>query len=754
MRLNLTRLAFLPLCAAPATAQQLQQVTAFPGTAFWSEGVECADADQDGDLDVFVADGDGFATAGTQRQSRLYMNQHAQGTSWSLVDESVARFGAHVSNAKCVTTGDLTGDGWVDALYSNAFSTQLPYLYINRGAAQPGYFNFEGQARGFTTLLSSGSAAFGDVDDDGDLDVIINDAYNTGAATTRRARLYRNDGVGNFTQDAAFLPPLKSGQMDVQFADIDNDWDLDFFGPNKGTAAGSTHYLMTNDGAGAYTDRSNLITSASGNTYEAEPGDLDGDNDLDLFFVSLTGFAEGSLRNNLNTGALGFTQIQTIGANDDNEIAYFDYDCDGDYDVFVGSLGATEAVYNNNGAGTMTAVTGTVIQAQADSTLDLAVADLNNDGRYDLVSVQGESGVFTNKFYRNVSGALDTRAPLVTGVLAPTAATGSGPWICKAKVRDQVLDDGINYVRGYCEWIEVNAATHALAAIVTGGSVSLPSSVAAGTMLTLTNGDAASFVLQVSGPRAYTATIASGASSVVGFVVPGVYTLTTSSGATATLTVNAGSFSSAEGLNQNGQMYRFAVTRQVGGTGDAIARQLRFVDWAGNTTMVALPTLLLPSTATGTPFCFGDGSGTACPCGNASAVGAQEGCLNSLATAGRLRGTGVASIAADTFVLQGTGMANSSALYFQGTTQANTGLGTAFGDGLRCAGGTVVRLGTKTNAAGVSSFPGTADGSVSVRGGVPAGATRTYQVWYRNAAAFCAAETFNLTNGLSVVWTP
>jgi hypothetical protein len=111
-----------------------------------------------------------------------------------------------------------------------------------------------------------------------------------------------------------------------------------------------------------------------------------------------------------------------------------------------------------------------------------------------------------------------------------------------------------------------------------------------------------------------------------------------------------------------------------------------------------------------------------------------------------LRGTGLASLAADTFVLQGTGMANSSALYFQGTTQANTGLGTAFGDGLR--------LGTKTNAAGVSSFPGAADGSVSVRGGVPAGATRTYQVWYRNAAAFCAAETFNLTNGLSVVWTP
>jgi hypothetical protein len=41
-----------------------------------------------------------------------------------------------------------------------------------------------------------------------------------------------------------------------------------------------------------------------------------------------------------------------------------------------------------------------------------------------------------------------------------------------------------------------------------------------------------------------------------------------------------------------------------------------------------------------------------------------------------------------------------------------------------------------------------------VRGAVPAGATRTYQVWYRNAAAFCTSDTFNLTNGLVVTWAP
>ena len=156
--------------------------------------------------------------------------------------------------------------------------------------------------------------------------------------------------------------------------------------------------------------------------------------------------------------------------------------------------------------------------------------------------------------------------------------------------------------------------------------------------------------------------------------------------------------------------------------------------------------------STGTPFCFGDGSGTACPCGNASAAGASAGCLNSLGTAGALRGVGSSALSTDSLSLQASGMANSAALYFQGTAEQNAGLGSAFGDGLRCAAGSVLRLGTKTNAAGASSYPGPADLQIGFY--VTAPGTRTYQVWYRNAAAFCAAETFNLTNGLRVVWAP
>jgi hypothetical protein len=157
---------------------------------------------------------------------------------------------------------------------------------------------------------------------------------------------------------------------------------------------------------------------------------------------------------------------------------------------------------------------------------------------------------------------------------------------------------------------------------------------------------------------------------------------------------------------------------------------------------------------TGATFCFGDGSGSACPCGNASAIGAEAGCVNSLGTAGALRASGTPSVAADTVVLIGSGMTNGSALYFQGTNQLNGALGTGFGDGLRCAGGSVIRLGLVNNVSGASTYPSGGAPAISVQGAISAGVVRTYQVWYRNPAPFCTGATYNLTNGFAIAWNP
>ncbi len=63
-----------------------------------------------------------------------------------------------------------------------------------------------------------------------------------------------------------------------------------------------------------------------------------------------------------------------------------------------------------------------------------------------------------------------------------------------------------------------------------------------------------------------------------------------------------------------------------------------------------------------------------------------------------------------------------------------------------------MRLGVRTNVQGASTWPLAGDPPLGSHGIAPA-SVRVYQVWYRDAAAFCTPSTFNWTNGLRVVWT-
>ena len=156
----------------------------------------------------------------------------------------------------------------------------------------------------------------------------------------------------------------------------------------------------------------------------------------------------------------------------------------------------------------------------------------------------------------------------------------------------------------------------------------------------------------------------------------------------------------------------------------------------------------------GTAFCFGDGLDpnvtTPCPCGNTGGPG--RGCANSVNPTGALLDA-TGSPIPDTMVLQGSGMpATVSCIYLQGTAIDDL----TFGDGVRCAGGTLLRLRTRANVGGASAFPDSTDTiTLSQRGGVVpgSGTTRYYQTYYRNSAPlFCPPETFNVTNGRVVVW--
>ncbi len=153
----------------------------------------------------------------------------------------------------------------------------------------------------------------------------------------------------------------------------------------------------------------------------------------------------------------------------------------------------------------------------------------------------------------------------------------------------------------------------------------------------------------------------------------------------------------------------------------------------------------------GTPLnslCFGDGSGAVCPCGNTG--GAGEGCANSTGVGALLGGDGNSIVAADTFGLGvSQAPANRPGLFFQGTQDVNGGVGSLFGDGLRCAGGQVTRLATVvTDASGAAVLPQ----SVSSLTTVAPGDIRTYQFWYRDPGAGPCGQGFNLTNAVQVTW--
>jgi len=158
----------------------------------------------------------------------------------------------------------------------------------------------------------------------------------------------------------------------------------------------------------------------------------------------------------------------------------------------------------------------------------------------------------------------------------------------------------------------------------------------------------------------------------------------------------------------------------------------------------------------GTPLCFGDGSAAPCPCSNTGRAG--RGCQNSASTGGAvLFATGTTS--PDTVVLRCSGELTSAlSIYLQGNASI---VPVVFGDGIRCAGGTIRRLYTKTATAGESFAPGPSDPSITVRSAqvgvpIPAEGRRYYQVYYRDAnAGFCASppgNTFNISSAVRIDW--
>jgi C1A family cysteine protease len=313
------------------------------------------------------------------------------------------------AEAGAVCWGDCDGDGRLDLLVTGLTATSsLSRVYRNNGDG-----SFTDIAAGLTGA-SLGSAAWGDYDNDGDLDILQTGASPTYVPATI---VYRNNGGGSFTDAGAGLPAIYSSA--VAWGDGDDDGDLDIL--LAGTTGTRIARVYRNNGNGTFTDsNAGLVGVSSG---AAVWGDYDADGDLDILLAGNT--PTGQIARIYGNDGGAFTDINaglpgvTLGA-----AAWCDGDGDGDLDPVLTGLTATARISNiyRNDGGVFTDV-GAGLPGIA--TGAVAWGDCDQDGRPDLLLAGHTGSVSIARVYRSNRNGTFTDLNLgLTGVTSPSAAWG------------------------------------------------------------------------------------------------------------------------------------------------------------------------------------------------------------------------------------------------------------------------------------------------------------------------------------------
>ncbi len=395
--------------------------------AEWTNKVELADIDQDGLVDVLFANGGDYDKAGTLVPSRVFRNGGV-GKAWPEITTQV--FGAQLAVARVIKVRDVDGDQIPDVFLGTTFQTQSR-LYRGQGG---GKFVDVTATHLPAMPLSIGDAEFGDVDGDGDLDLVLA-AWGEGSPMKNdgaKPRLWRNDG-GHFKDATAGIPDWQVRFCwELELLDVDGDRDLDLLVSSK-RSPGS--FLAHNDGTGKFTDASAAKLPQFTNNYEFEAMDVDGDGVLDVVTIN-DGQGEQRFAEHLflGDGKGGFVDATAthwpLADNprcDDNMIAFLDYDSDGDADFLIGSLDGHDRLLVNDGRGHFQAGAPVFAGDPTRGTLGIALADLDGDKRLDVVHAQGEvKTALEDKVFFGKSIAPDTAAPRIGAVhVAVSAAAGA-----------------------------------------------------------------------------------------------------------------------------------------------------------------------------------------------------------------------------------------------------------------------------------------------------------------------------------------
>ncbi|MEM7309795.1 MAG: VCBS repeat-containing protein [Planctomycetota bacterium] len=501
------------LLASPAAAQYVVDNSVLPGGSAnnsTTENVDFADVDLDGDWDVAMGDGGDNGND----QNRLWINQGGlqAGTLGQFVDETSAQFPTLSDDSRDIEFVDFDNDGDADIYISNTaqIANQGNRWWTNLGGEQAGTVGFyadETTARWIglgtagssipSNLVISGTfidwscdCDFGDLDNDGDLD-LVHSTYGGAFGGQVPTRLFLNDGDGvfeefnpggfqltgstisngnpglwcdgnqssNTTNSTGASCDIASSALDIDLGDIDGDFDLDILHGARQEAPrmfanrldGSSIAPAVGGGALGFRDVTGAVFPSgyqSGNGhYEQEMGDLDGDGDLDIYGLNWRvqfGFNDITLRND---GSGTYSNLVTLSGSsaDDNEGDFVDYDNDGDLDLFVANFSGGDKLYrNNNNGGATFSYTQVTAPSYTATSLDADACDTDGDGDYDILIA--EDNFQANTFLRNTTEIPDTTAPYVPNVEAVASGAAAGG---EHVVRAHVYDNAPYYITWY-----------------------------------------------------------------------------------------------------------------------------------------------------------------------------------------------------------------------------------------------------------------------------------------------------------------
>ena len=282
---------------------------------------------------------------------------------------------------------------WQILVTASAFSaagfSDVDAQVYDYSRSEPMFFDNEAVATGSESPGYGRGAAMVDLDNDGRLDLIVTTAG-------MEDQFYRQNPNQSFTlmNGVWAMPGNRDESWGVLAADFDNDGDKDIYFVNGGFSGPEVNVLIRNDlnTTGKFADIS--ATSGACNLLVANFGgttfDYDNDGDLDIFLSS--SLSTGSVRPPCelyrNDGNLQFTNVSAISGiihqGDFKHCSAGDYNNDGFVDVIVGNFDQANILYHNNGDGTFTDKASAAGVDDPYRSFGASFEDFNNDGWLDL----------------------------------------------------------------------------------------------------------------------------------------------------------------------------------------------------------------------------------------------------------------------------------------------------------------------------------------------------------------------------------